>query len=59
VRAYLSAQADLPATLASSQNARRLLAIPELRADVAFCAQRDVFKCVAARTPEGALRLLP
>ncbi len=42
-RTFHSAKADLPAAIASSQNARRLLAIPELRADVAFCAQRDIF----------------
>ena len=57
-RTFLSAKADLPAALASSQNARRLLAIPELRADVAFCAQRDVFKIVAAMNAEGALRVV-
>ena len=56
-RTYLSAKNDLPATLASSQNARRLLAMPELRADVAFCAQRDVFKRVAAMGADGAIRL--
>lgn len=57
-RTFLSAKADLPAVIASSQNARRLLAIPELRADVAFCAQRDIFKCVAAMNADGVLRLL-
>jgi len=56
-RTYLSAKADLPAALASTQNARRLLAIPDLRADVAFCAQRDIFKLVAAMNAEGAIRV--
>jgi 2-phosphosulfolactate phosphatase len=55
-RAFHSAKADLPAVLATSQNARRLLAIPELRADVAYCAQRDIFKCVAAMGADGAIR---
>jgi 2-phosphosulfolactate phosphatase len=55
-RAFLSAQADLPAVLAGSQNARRLLAIPELRADVAFCTQRDIFKTVAVMHTDGAVR---
>jgi 2-phosphosulfolactate phosphatase len=57
-RTFLSAKADLPAVIASSQNARRLLAIPDLRADVAFCAQRDIFKTVAAMNANGAIRLL-
>jgi 2-phosphosulfolactate phosphatase len=57
-RTFLSAKADLPAAIASSQNGRRLLAIPDLRADVAFCAQRDVFKNVAAMDAEGVLRLV-
>jgi 2-phosphosulfolactate phosphatase len=56
-RTFLSAKADLPAVLAATQNARRLLAIPELRADVAFCAQRDIFKAVAAMNADGAIRL--
>ncbi len=57
-RTFLSAKADLPAALASSQNARRLLAIPELRADVAFCAQRDLFKIVTVMNAAGAIRLV-
>jgi len=55
-RAFLSAQAGLPAVLAASQNARRLLALPDLRADVAFCAQRDIFKIVTVLDAAGALR---
>jgi len=57
-RAFHSAKADLPAVIASSQNARRLLAIPELRADVAFCSQRDIFRVVAELKADGAIRLL-
>ena len=56
-RTFLSAKADLPAVMAGTQNARRLLAIPELRADVAFCAQRDRFKIVAGLQTDGALRI--
>jgi 2-phosphosulfolactate phosphatase len=56
-RTFLSAKADLPAAIATSQNARRLLAIPELRADVAFCSQRDLFKIVAVMGPDGAIRV--
>jgi 2-phosphosulfolactate phosphatase len=55
-RTFLSAKADLPAVLATSQNARRLLGIPELRADVAFCAQRDIFKIAAVLNEGGELR---
>ena len=57
-RTFHSAKVDLPAAIASSQNARRLLGIPDLRADVAFCSQRDIFKNIAAMSPDGAIRLL-
>jgi len=49
-------QTDLASALGSSQNGRRLLALPELNADVAFCAQRDVFNLVARMDANGALR---
>jgi 2-phosphosulfolactate phosphatase len=58
VRTFHSAKVDLPAALASTQNARRLLALPELRADVAFCAQRDLFKIVAIMNNDGVMRKL-
>lgn len=57
-RAYQSAHADLPAVLAGTQNARRLLGIPELRADVPFCAQRDVFQLVAVMGADGRIERL-
>lgn len=38
---------DLLAAVCKSENAQRLLAIPELRDDVKFCLQRDVFNIVA------------
>jgi len=44
---YLQAPADLTGVPQHSRNARRLLALPELRDDVAFCLQRDVFNLVA------------
>ncbi len=53
---FLRSKADLPAAIASSRNGRRLLAIPELRADVSFCSQRDVFNLVAAMDADGCLR---
>jgi 2-phosphosulfolactate phosphatase len=52
VRATL---AGLEKSLGATENGKRLLAIPELRDDVAFCAQRDVFPLVAALSPAGVL----
>jgi 2-phosphosulfolactate phosphatase len=48
--------ADLTNALGSSANGRRLLGIPDLRADVAFCAQRDLFHLVARLSADGFLR---
>lgn len=39
-----------------SRNGRRLLSLPELREDVAFCLQRDRFDLVAALRPDGTVR---
>lgn len=44
---YLSAQANMEKSIQFSRNARRLLANPELRGDVAFCLRRDCFEIVA------------
>lgn len=55
-RTFAQAQPDLTTAFSRSQNARRLLAIPELRADVAFCWQRDIFDLVAEMGTDGALR---
>ena len=41
----------------TSENARRLLAIPELRDDVAFCLQQDIFDLVAALGRDGNIRI--
>jgi len=49
-------KADLAAALGSTENGRRLLARPELRDDVAFCAQLNVFNLVARLHADGALR---
>lgn len=49
---------DLPAAFRLGRNGRRLLAQPELRDDVAYCAQRDVFDLVGELQPDGAVRLL-
>ncbi|HEX9045849.1 MAG TPA: 2-phosphosulfolactate phosphatase [Verrucomicrobiae bacterium] len=57
-RTFHGAKADLPAVLATSENARRLLGLPDLRADVAFCAQRDLFKRIAAVGADGEISLV-
>jgi 2-phosphosulfolactate phosphatase len=56
--AYDGAKGDLLGAVSKSENARRLLAIPELREDVEFCLQRDAFDFVAARDGE-AIRAFP
>jgi len=53
------ARADLPAALGESRNGRRLLAIPELCADVALCARIDQFRLVAEARADGALYQRP
>ena len=53
-RAYMQAKADLAAAVCASENARRLLAIPELRDDVPFCLQSDHFPLVVQRANDGS-----
>ena len=55
-KAYAISSEHFPNALRDSQNGQRLLAIPELRDDVAFCARRDVFNLVAMMQPDGSLR---
>jgi 2-phosphosulfolactate phosphatase len=57
--AFSVAQAHFPNAIRDSQNARRLLSIPELRDDVAFCLQRDIFPLVARMEADGAIRRQP
>jgi len=52
---YRQEQADLLAALSRSQNGRRLLNLPDLAADVAFCAQLNCFEVVASMNPQGRL----
>ena len=47
---------NFPNAVRDSENGRRLLAIPELRDDVAFCARRDFFNLVAMMHADGSLR---
>ena len=53
---FTQLKTDLTTALGSSQNGQRLLAIPDLRDDVAFCAQRDLFNLVAVMQADGSLR---
>jgi len=55
--AYGQTKSDLPAAIRQSENASRLLAIPELRDDVNFCLRRDIFDFAAA-LDAGAIRIL-
>jgi 2-phosphosulfolactate phosphatase len=55
-QAWLSAKPDLLGMVRNAENARRLLAIPELREDVAFCLQRDIFPLVAKMESDGTIR---
>lgn len=55
--AYFEAiQMGLEQKIALSENGARLLAIPELHDDVAFCLQRDIFPLVAKMESDGAIR---
>ena len=55
-RAFRTADTSLADALANSTNGRRLLAIPELREDVAYCARRDVADVVVELNTEGWLQ---
>ncbi len=57
-RIYAQAKPDLLATVRTSENARRLLAIPELRDDVPFCLQSDVCPLVAQMDADGKIHLI-
>jgi len=54
-RIYAQAKPDLLATVRTSENARRLLAIPELRDDVPFCLQRDPCPLIATMNADGSV----
>jgi len=56
-RDYAQAKSDLLGAVRHAENARRLLAIPELRDDVAFCSQRDVFPLIAKMEVDGSIRV--
>jgi 2-phosphosulfolactate phosphatase len=52
---FAAAKDNLTAALAGSQNGACLLARPELRDDVAYCAQRDLLPLVAVADASGHL----
>ena len=54
---WLKTKSNLAEAVGNSQNGRRLLGIPELRDDVAFCSQRDIFPLVAKMEMDGAIRI--
>jgi 2-phosphosulfolactate phosphatase len=56
LRLFQLERADLPAAIAQSRNARRLLSRPPLRDDVAFCLQRDEFPLIAELGKDGMVR---
>jgi 2-phosphosulfolactate phosphatase len=53
---YSRMKLHLPDAIAAAKNGRRLLSIPELRDDVAFCAQQNIFQLVARMDENGRLR---
>ena len=55
--AWRKAKSNLLEVVSDAENARRLLAIPELRDDVAFCLRQDVYNLIAALGRDGAIRI--
>jgi 2-phosphosulfolactate phosphatase len=55
-RAYCHAEANLLAAVAQSRNGSRLLAHPDLRADVELCLRRDIYNFAAGLGTDGAIR---
>jgi 2-phosphosulfolactate phosphatase len=53
---FAQAKPDFQKALQTSENARRLLSLPELRDDFAFCLQRDIFSLIATLGSDGSLR---
>jgi 2-phosphosulfolactate phosphatase len=48
---------DLAEAICNSENARRLLSMPELRPDVEFCLRRDIFNLVAGMKGDEMIRI--
>ncbi len=47
---------DIEAAMSRTRNGRRLLSLPDLRDDVAFCAKLNAYPIVAALDSDGAVR---
>jgi 2-phosphosulfolactate phosphatase len=47
---------NLPRAFSQTRNGARLMMLPDLRDDVPFCAQRDVFPLVAVLEKDGVVR---
>ena len=58
-RLFIIEAPDLAAAFAQARNGRRLLAQPDLREDVAYCARRDCFSLVAGLDKDGAVKTIP
>lgn len=55
--AWRKAKSNLFAAVSDAENARRLLAVPELAGDVAFCLRQDVYNLIAVLGKDGAIRV--
>jgi 2-phosphosulfolactate phosphatase len=55
-RLFRLEQNDLLGAVSKSRNGRRLMAHPDLREDMAFCVQRDLFRLVAEMGADGVVR---
>ena len=53
---FAASRHDLASAFGRSENGRRLLSLPPLADDVAFCRQTDVFNLVARMDAHGTLR---
>ncbi len=55
---FRQASGDLLSAVHRARNARRLLALPDLRDDVPLCLQRDTANVLAELTPAGVVQLM-
>ena len=55
---YVIANKDVAAAASTSRNGTRLMGIPDLRDDVPFCTQRNIFNFAAAMQKDGQIKKL-
>ena len=55
---YMMEEPDLLAAFAKSLNGKRLLAMDDLKEDVAFCTRRDLYPLVARMRSDGMIKVL-